>query len=421
MKNYYLTSNLSLQRQNKGDSLKMGISALFFRFSIPNFFRLFIFLSGFLGAETGNDSVVFQRNYKEALQFAVDTKKSVLLDFYADWCEPCKEMDRKVLNQPTIAHFFNANFISIKIDGESKSGKQLMKKYQVSGFPTYIFINKKGKIVQRISGLMEAGQFLQMGRETVNPAESLYNLRKSFIENPQSREKMERLLTALSSEDISEISGILDYHHFRNPKIKLSIFWNDIKQYRPLNNSKSIRFVRKKINDILKVEKKEEVDAVLRTLCTKTMFWATRELDEKAFMQAREEYGAPTTREEKQSLDILVLEFYGRTDLEKFRKFARSLATVDWKGDWEVLNVLAEQYLDRSSKKEDWEEGLKLVEESISLKEAASNYDTKALLLKKLARNSDAILTARKAKELYDKSGESQNFQLRSLNLLLGN
>lgn len=381
---------------------------------------IYYLFSGFLFAEPGNESVIFQKDYKEATRFAGENRKSILLDFYADWCEPCKEMDKKVLNQPTIARFFNANFVSIKIDGESKAGKQLMKKYLVSGFPTYIFINKKGKIVHKISGMLEGGQFLQLGRETVDPARSLYNLRKSFIQDPNSREKMESLLSALTSEDISEISGILDYHHFQKPKIKIQIFWRDVKQYRPLNNSKSIRFARKKYKEIEKIENKQEIDTILKHICTKTMFWAIREMEEKAFMEAREEYGTPTTKEEKQSLDILVLEFYGRSDLEKFRKFSKSLSSEDWKGDSEVLNVLAEQYLDRTTKKEDLEEGLRLVEESISIRESASNHDTKALLLKKLSRNPEAIVSAKKAKELYDKNpGESQNLQLRSLNLLL--
>jgi hypothetical protein len=294
-----------------------------------------------------------------------------------------------------------------------------MKEYMVTGFPTYIFISKKGKITNRISGAIDFKQFLQMGRETIDSSYSLDSLRKKFIENPDNKEKTNKLLSALSQEDISEISGILDYHYFRNKKINLKNLWDDIKKYAPLNNSRCIKFARKKIETIYKYDKPENVDKWFQVTCAKTMLWAIKELDEVSFMEARSEYGEVKTREEKQSLDVLQLEFYGGMDLEKFRSTAKQFSDGDWKGDWEVLNVISEQYLQKMHKKEDLEEGIRIVDKSISLSENASNLDTKALLLNKMGKKSEAKLLAEKVQVLYSQDpSQYRGIELKSKSLL---
>ena len=225
--------------------------------------------------------------------------------------------------------------------------------------------------------------------------------------------------TALSQEDISEISGILDYHYFRNKKINLKNLWEDIKKYAPLNNSRCIKFARKKIETIYKYDKPENVDKWFQVTCAKTMLWAIKEIDEVSFMEARSDYGEVKTREEKQSLDVLQLEFYGGMDLEKFRSTAKQFSDGDWKGDWEVLNVISEQYLQKMHKKEDLEEGIRIVDKSISLSENASNLDTKALLLNKMGKKSEAKLLAEKVQVLYSQDpSQYRGIELKSKSLL---
>ena len=109
--------------------------------SITLLFFLFFLQFPLLSQDIKNN-VIFQKNYQDGMVLAKQSKKAVLLDFYADWCEPCKEMDRDVLTEPTVTRFFNSNFVSIKINGESREGKKLMREYMVTGFPTYIFISK---------------------------------------------------------------------------------------------------------------------------------------------------------------------------------------------------------------------------------------------------------------------------------------
>ena len=88
-------------------------------------------------------------NYLEEIEFSLDNiikqNKIVLIDFFADWCVPCKNIN-PVLNQ--IAHK-NQEILLIKID--TKYYAQLIKQYRIKGLPTLLFF-KDGILVKRIKG-----------------------------------------------------------------------------------------------------------------------------------------------------------------------------------------------------------------------------------------------------------------------------
>ena len=54
-------------------------------------------------------------SWQEILTKAKVEHKPIFVDGYATWCEPCKEMDRNVYTSDKVAAFFNAHFISIKV------------------------------------------------------------------------------------------------------------------------------------------------------------------------------------------------------------------------------------------------------------------------------------------------------------------
>jgi thioredoxin-related protein len=86
-------------------------------------------------------------------------KPLILMDFYTTWCGPCKRMDREVFTDSSIVKQINSNFISLKVNAEEGKGIFLAKKYNVTTYPTYLFLNNKGVLVYRTGGYMSPYDF----------------------------------------------------------------------------------------------------------------------------------------------------------------------------------------------------------------------------------------------------------------------
>lgn len=85
----------------------------------------------------------------------IPTDKTVLVDFGAKWCPPCKAMD-VVLKELEQTH--GSQFLLLKIDGAAQT--DLVKEMNIEEFPTFI-IYKAGKAVWKKEGLVEKQAFIK--------------------------------------------------------------------------------------------------------------------------------------------------------------------------------------------------------------------------------------------------------------------
>ncbi|MGV8946057.1 MAG: thioredoxin [Lutibacter sp.] len=92
---------------------------------------------------------------KKSFQEIINREVPVLVDFYADWCAPCKNMD-PVLKQLKGVLKDKVSIIKINVD----TNQSLAAKYQVQGVPTYI-VFKQGKQTWRQSGMQTITQLKQ--------------------------------------------------------------------------------------------------------------------------------------------------------------------------------------------------------------------------------------------------------------------
>ncbi|MBS1492413.1 MAG: protein-disulfide reductase DsbD [Bacteroidetes bacterium] len=88
-------------------------------------------------------------------------KKPVMIDFYADWCAQCKELDEYTYTDKEIIDL-SSKLNTIKID-LTKENEAISNKYNIKGLPVVLFMNSKGEEITglRVTGFLKPSEFKQ--------------------------------------------------------------------------------------------------------------------------------------------------------------------------------------------------------------------------------------------------------------------
>ncbi|HUP49264.1 MAG TPA: cytochrome c biogenesis protein CcdA [Thermoanaerobaculia bacterium] len=93
------------------------------------------------------DGVVWERYEDSSVNAAAAAKQPVVIDFYADWCLPCKELDQKTFSDPRVKAEMD-RFTRLKADltlaGDAKT-ERLSRQFNVVGVPTIVFLDAQGR------------------------------------------------------------------------------------------------------------------------------------------------------------------------------------------------------------------------------------------------------------------------------------
>lgn len=114
----------------------------------------------------------------QAVEAQKTNPKKIMIDFYADWCAPCKIMDIKTFNNPVIAKYLNDNYYPVKFNAEGKEsvnlfgrtftnpsfvqGKnknsmhELTKYMNVNAVPSIVFLDEKANPITILQGALTA-------------------------------------------------------------------------------------------------------------------------------------------------------------------------------------------------------------------------------------------------------------------------
>ena len=88
--------------------------------------------------------------------------RPVMLDFYADWCVSCKEMEKFTFSAvPVKAALEGAVLLQADVTSNSNEDKALLKRYGLFGPPAIILFDGEGKELARVIGYQDAARFQQ--------------------------------------------------------------------------------------------------------------------------------------------------------------------------------------------------------------------------------------------------------------------
>ncbi len=84
--------------------------------------------------------------------------RPLLIHFHADWCVPCRRMDRDVLNSPELAAQLKQSFVGVKVDADEHP--ELLKKFGVRSLPADVVVSPDGKVLIQTQGYQVKGNYV---------------------------------------------------------------------------------------------------------------------------------------------------------------------------------------------------------------------------------------------------------------------
>jgi thiol-disulfide isomerase/thioredoxin len=341
--------------------------------------------------------------FKEILEKAQKENKPIFIDAFAEWCGPCKKMDREVFVASSVGEVYNAKFINVKIDMEKGEGPELAKKYGIQAYPSYLFLDTDGGMLHRSVGYQQPDAFIELANVATDPAKQLGSMARQYFNGNRQPDFLYNYTVALMD--------VMD------PKAK-EIGGEYLKTQDDWNNDNSRQFM---MNFIDRAEgeyyeymianraafidqfgKESYKNIVLRAVSNKlgSEDAMDPEVAGKMFGTAYPEEAAALKAQFK-------MMYYQR--LKQYDAYARAaieLNTISPIQNPYQLNGIAWTFYEQVNDKELLKEGLKMAEKSVSISKEYANMDTLAALYLKMGKKKLGKKTAKEAIEIAKASGE---------------
>lgn len=357
----------------------------------------------------------FHGSFDEAKALAKEQGKLIFMDAYAVWCGPCKQMTNNVFPQKEVGDFFNKNFINMKVDMEKGEGLTLRSTYGVTAYPTLMFIDAQGKVVESVRGARSAESLLSWAKSIALPESGLMNdLRTRYENGERDIDFMKELIKAEAAYDNQYdeyFSELLD--SMTNEEKMMPDNASFILDHTSSLNSPSLAFIASNRSFFKNVKGEEAYDRVFNSIASKEGKLAAKSKDlTKAYD---------------------VIDFLKKYKPSGYKKFSSELminyfgAIKDWKSYDKAVSTHLSKYnkVDDGSYKEiawvyymniDEEDKLKKAEkwmqEAIKQNNTYENNLTQAYLLYKLEEYSAAEDAVNYALILADGQKRTDNAQI---------
>jgi thiol-disulfide isomerase/thioredoxin len=178
---------------------------------MKNILLTFITSIGIIASLSGQGIEFFHGTWEEALLKARNEDRIIFIDAYTTWCGPCKNMAANTFPNPEVGEYFNANFISMKIDMEKEMGLEFRKKFPVSAYPTLFFIDYDEEVVLKSVGAKGPADLIAIAQSVVSKYDKSYKYEDAYNAGDRSYQLVYDYVVALNKAGKPSVKIVNDY------------------------------------------------------------------------------------------------------------------------------------------------------------------------------------------------------------------
>ena len=376
-------------------------------------FSIFLFLPLFVFAQPTavEKGIHFEHtSFAEILAKAKKENKMIFIDAYTTWCGPCKWMAKNVFTNDTAAEFYNKNFINAKIDMEKGEGIDLAKKYNVSCYPTLLFIDASGELVHRQSGGIPVKEFVALGTDAANPVKQFASAKKKYDSGTGTADEMAEYVLMRARTCLSAKEEMTKYFATQSEsELTNNRNWSLMKEnYMNMNiDSREFKYLVSHKAEYEKLYNPESVNIVIKQSYSFAMYNCAKEKNNEGYKKIKEEllknnfpFGEGMVLNSDMSL------YKSNKDWKNYAATTEAYINKFGKDDVHLLNTVAWGFYENIDDKALLAKAAEWAKHSVELEPAYYNNDTYAAVLYKLGKKAEAQAAAEKAIELAKKDGE---------------
>jgi thiol:disulfide interchange protein len=114
--------------------------------------------------------IAWVESFQKAQQVAKKKNKVLMVDFWAEWCAPCRQMLSTTYKNKAVVNR-SKKLVPVLVDFDKNA--DLAKKYEIEALPTVLFLNPSGsKVLLRVEGYRSAAEFSKLMDKAIKKAKS---------------------------------------------------------------------------------------------------------------------------------------------------------------------------------------------------------------------------------------------------------
>lgn len=344
--------------------------------------------------ETGDLASVYAKAKKE--------NKLIFVDAMTTWCGPCKHMAKHVFTNDTVADYYNANFVNLKLDQEKGEGIEFAKKYDVNCFPNLMFLDVDGNVVHRIAGSMPNKEFIEFAKVTKTPEKAFGALKATYESAVLNESNVVSYINLLmgccqdpSPKALTYISTVKEEDLIKRSN------WIVVRDFVYNHESREVKYFLKNQAAFEKQYGKDTVEQKLQQLGKSyfSKYTRAKEFDEPGYEKAKKEFMGFKWPHTEAILFESDLEAYARFNKAKFYELAAKDFLKYNNNNPNALNSMAWDFYEQVSDKTLLKSAANMAKRACEINSNYAFLDTYAAVLYRAGELKDAEIFANKAIE----------------------